>query len=387
MTGLLIAVIYLAFISLGLPDSLLGSAWPSMYESMHSTITGAGTLAMLISACTIVSSLMADRVIHRFGTARVTTCSVAMTACALFGFSVSRSYLQLVFWCIPYGLGAGAVDSALNNYVALHYSSRHMSWLHCMWGIGASVGPWIMGLCLNRGQGWPMGYRIIGVLQVILTVVLVVSFPLWKHASETEEEVHQVLPLKEAIRLPGAKPILIAFLCYCGLEMTTGLWAASWLVTERGVNAVDAASYASLFYLGITIGRAFSGLISERAGDEKMIRLGQSIVLVGVILLFLNTTSRIGLVLIGLGCAPIYPSIIHSTPSRFGKEHSQSLVGIQMAFAYVGSTFAPKVFGVISEWTGMRTYPLFLLLFLILMSAMTETANSQTGGTDHQKQK
>ena len=377
MTILLIAVIYLAFISLGLPDSLLGSAWPSMFEEMGSTITGAGTLAMLISACTIVSSLAADRVIHRFGTARVTTVSVAMTAAALFGFSFSTSYWQLVLWCIPYGLGAGAVDSALNNYVALHYSSRHMSWLHCMWGIGATVGPMIMGLCLNSGSRWPAGYRVIGIIQIVLTIILFFSMPLWKKESGSaeDEKNRNVLSLRKAVSLPGAKEILIAFFCYCGLETSTGLWAASWLVTVKGISTAEAASLAALFYLGITFGRGISGFIAEKLGDQNMIRLGQGLAGAGVLILLLIpdvTMAKIGLVMIGLGCAPIYPSIIHSTPARFGKENSQSLVGIQMASAYLGSTFAPKIFGLISDWAGMRWYPVYLVCFVLLMVVMTE---------------
>ncbi len=378
MTVLLLAVIYFAFISLGLPDSLLGSAWPSMYEGMHASITGAGTLAMLISGCTIVSSLLADRMIHRFGTHAVTTVSVGMTAAALFGFSVSTTYAQLVLWCLPYGLGAGAVDSALNNYVALHYSSRHMSWLHCMWGIGATVGPWIMGHCLTSGQGWPAGYRIIGTMQVVLALILVFSFPLWKkNEAAAEEAERNVLSLREAVALPKAKAILLAFLCYCALEGTTGLWAASWLVKEKGVSASEAASLAALFYFGITAGRAVSGFLAEKLNDQKMIRLGEGIVLLGIAaLLFSGTTvlSRAGLILIGLGCAPIYPSIIHSTPDRFGPENSQSLVGIQMASAYVGSMFGPKIFGLLSDLFGMSIYPLYLLLFTAVMITMTEKA-------------
>ena len=382
MTILLLAVIYLAFISLGLPDSLLGSAWPSMYQSMGSTISGAGTLAMLISACTIISSLLADRMIHKFGTHAVTTVSVGMTATALFGFASCTSYLQLALWCIPYGLGAGAVDSALNNFVALHYSSRHMSWLHCMWGVGASLGPWIMGLCLSSGRGWPSGYRFIGILQIILTLILILSMPLWKQkmeAQETDTE-HKVLSLTEAISLPKAKAIMTAFLCYCGLEMTAGLWAASWLVSEKGVSPETAASFAAFFYVGITVGRAVSGFISEHFGDQKMIRLGEGIILTGIIMLIISGNSplsKTGLIVIGLGCAPVYPSIIHSTPARFGKEHSQSLVGIQMASAYIGSTFAPKVFAVLSDFTGMWFYPFYLCIFVVLMTLMTEHAKGE----------
>ncbi len=375
----LLLIIYLAFISLGLPDSLLGSAWPTMYMEMGSTITGAGTLAMLISACTIVSSLLSDKLIHKFGTGRITAISVLTTAIALFGFSISGTYWHLVLWCIPYGLGAGAIDSALNNYVALHFKARHMSWLHCMWGVGASVGPFIMGQCILHGS-WNNGYRIIGVIQLVLTIIVFFSLPMWKGdaAAAEDEQTRNVLSIKDAVKLPGAKAILLAFFAYCGMEGSTGLWAASWLVTTRGVTAEAAASYASLFYLGITIGRAGSGFISEKLGDKKMIRLGEVLVALGILLLFLPgvaVINLIGLVTIGLGCAPIYPSIIHSTPARFGKENSQSLVGIQMASAYVGSTFAPKIFGLVSDLTGLWIYPVYLVLFLLLMFFMTEHSN------------
>ena len=331
MTTLLILIIYLSFISLGLPDSLLGSAWPSMYQQMGASITGAGTLAMIISACTIVSSLMSDRVIHKFGTGKVTAVSVLTTAAALFGFSLSGSYWQLALWCIPYGLGAGAVDSALNNYVALHLAARHMSWLHCMWGVGASIGPYIMGWCLSGGRGWASGYRIIGCIQIALTACIVFSLPLWTRQSQNSasaEEHRNVLSIREAVRLPGAKAILAAFLCYCGLEASCGFWAASWMVSVRGISAEKAAGYAALS----------------------------------------------GLVTIGLGCAPIYPSVIHSTPARFGAKNSQSLVGIQMASAYVGSTFGPKVLGLISDRLSLSVYPVYLAAFLAVMIVMTESS-------------
>jgi fucose permease len=376
MISLLLAVIYLSFISLGLPDSLLGSAWPVMYEGMHSTITGAGTLAMLISICTIVSSLMSDRMIGRFGTGKVTAFSVLTTAIALFGFSISTAYWHLVLWCIPYGLGAGAVDAALNNYVSLHFKARHMSWLHCMWGIGASAGPFIMGAAINH-TAWNDGYRIISIIQIVLTAVIFLSLPLWKGENQgQEEENRNVVPLKDAIKLPGAKAILIAFFCYCAAETSTGLWAASWMVSERAVSAETAASLASLFYLGITAGRAISGFISEKLGDQNMIRLGEGIALAGILCLLphVQVLSFIGLVCIGLGCAPIYPAIIHSTPARFGPENSQSLTGIEMACAYMGSTFAPKLLGLLSDVLSLRIYPLFLLVIVVLMVFMTENS-------------
>lgn len=380
MTTLLIVIIYLAFISLGLPDSLLGSAWPSMYQGLGSTISGAGNIFMIISAGTIVSSLMSDRVIHRFGTGKVTTVSVAMTAFSLFGFASCTAYWQLCLFAIPYGLGAGAVDSALNNYVALHLKARHMSWLHCMWGIGASVGPYIMGMCLTAGHGWQSGYRTIGFIQVVITALIFCSLPLWKgeSSSASDEENRNVLTIPQALRLTGAPQVLLCFFGYCALEQSVGLWAGSWLNVVKNIPAETAASYASMFYIGITIGRALSGFITEKMGDKRMIRIGLVIIGLGCLILIFsgyNTPSLIGLVVVGLGCAPIYPSVIHSTPFRFGKENSQSLVGLQMASAYVGTTFMPKLFGVLSDIVGITLFPIWILLLLILIIVMSEWAN------------
>lgn len=380
MTTLLIVIIYLAFISLGLPDSLLGSAWPSMYQGLGSTISGAGNIFMIISAGTIVSSLMSDRVIHRFGTGKVTAVSVAMTAFSLFGFASCTAYWQLCLFAIPYGLGAGAVDSALNNYVALHLKARHMSWLHCMWGIGASVGPYIMGMCLTAGHGWQSGYRTIGFIQVVITALIFCSLPLWKgeSSSASDEENRNVLTIPQALRLTGAPQVLLCFFGYCALEQSVGLWAGSWLNVVKNIPAETAASYASMFYIGITIGRALSGFITEKMGDKRMIRMGLAIIGIGCLILIFSgnsTLSLIGLVVVGLGCAPIYPSVIHSTPFRFGKENSQSLVGLQMASAYVGTTFMPKLFGVLSDIVGITLFPVWILLLLILIIVMSEWAN------------
>lgn len=380
MTTLLLVIIYFAFISLGLPDSLLGSAWPSMYHGLGSTVSGAGNIFMIISAGTIVSSLLSDRLIHRFGTGKVTAASVATTAAALFGFSFCGTYWQLCLWAIPYGLGAGAIDAALNNYVALHFKARHMSWLHCMWGIGASVGPYIMGLCLTGGRGWQGGYRTIGCIQVVLTAIVLLSLPLWKNESEADEDekTRNVLSIPQALRLSGAPQILLCFFGYCALEQSVSLWAASWMNVVKGIPAETAASYASMFFIGITAGRALSGFITEKLGDRNMIRLGLCIVILGVLLLILssgNAPALVGLVIIGLGCAPIYPCVIHSTPDRFGKENSQSLTGMQMAAAYTGSTFMPKLFGVLSDVISIRFFPVWLLVLWGLIIGMSEWAN------------
>lgn len=381
MTSILLVIIYIAFISLGLPDSLLGSAWPSMYEEMNVPVSYAGIVSMIIAGGTIVSSLASDKIIRKFGTGAVTAVSVCMTAAALFGFSISGQFWQLCLWSVPYGLGAGSVDAALNNFVALHYESRHMSWLHCFWGIGATAGPYIMGICLTGGFGWNSGYLSISVIQFVLTAMLLLSLPMWKKMSqkaEEEHEKHQELGIMVLLKLPGAKAVLCAFLCYCALESTTGLWASSYLVLEKGISAERAAAWASLFYLGITIGRLISGFITQKLGDKKMVRLGQIIAGMGVLILFLPLSeyvTLVGLIAIGLGCAPIYPSLLHETPDNFGPELSQAIMGIQMACAYVGSTFMPPVFGLIAEHISIQFYPLYLLLFVVIMVIMVEKLN------------
>ncbi len=386
MFQLLLAIIYLAFISLGLPDSLLGAAWPSMYPEFQVPVSYAGIISMVIALGTVISSLMSDRLTKRLGAGLVTAISVAMTALALFGFSFSHSFWMLILWSIPYGLGAGSVDAALNNYVALHYKSRHMSWLHCMWGVGASAGPYIMGFALSHGQNWNGGYRYIGILQVILTFILFISLPLWKKekkdaASESDATSDHILTLREIFAIPGAKSVMLMFFCYSAIEQTSGLWASSYLVLHKGVAPETAATFASLFYIGITIGRAISGFITMKLNDTQMIRLGQGIILLGVLALFLplgSTMSLIGFILIGLGCAPIYPCIIHSTPDHFGADRSQAIIGVQMASAYVGTCLMPPVFGLIANNITVALLPVYLILFLILLSVMHEILIQKT---------
>lgn len=378
MTHLLLAVIYLSFISLGLPDSLLGSAWPAMYGEFGVPVSYAGIISMIIAAGTILSSLQSDRLTRKLGTGKVTAISVAMTAVALFGFSFSNSFWILCFWAIPYGLGAGSVDASLNNYVALNYASRHMSWLHCMWGVGASLGPYIMGYAMTGGQGWNSGYGYIAVLQIVLTIILIFSLPLWKNRAEEKNADYvnaKTLTLKEIIKISGAKEIMITFFCYCALEQTTGLWASSYLTLHKGISADKAASFASMFFIGITIGRAFSGFITMKLSDSKMIRLGQGVAAIGIITLMLpfgEYISLIGLIMIGLGCAPIYPCIIHSTPEYFGADKSQAIIGVQMASAYIGTLLMPPIFGLIAEYINVSLYPVYLFIVMIFMVVMHE---------------
>ena len=379
MMHLLLAIIHLAFISLGLPDSLLGSAWPSMYPEFGVPVSYAGIISMIIAAGTIVASLQSDRLTRKLGAAKVTVISVAMTAVALFGFSITKSFWLLCLWAIPYGLGAGSVDAALNNYVALHYKSKHMSWLHCMWGIGATLGPYLMGYALSNGHGWNAGYRYIGVIQIVLTAILFFSLPLWKennkHPSEPNLVESKALCLKEIIRIPGAKEVMICFFCYCAVEQTTILWASSYLTIYKGISAEMAANFASIFFIGITIGRALSGFITMKLHDTQMIRLGQILIGIGAVTMLLpgsKELSLVGLAIIGLGCAPVYPSIIHSTPDHFGADKSQAIIGVQMASAYVGSCLMPPVFGIIANHITVALLPVYLFIILILMVFMHE---------------
>lgn len=374
MVNLLLSIIYLSFISLGLPDALLGSAWPSMYKEFNVAISYAGIISMIISVGTIISSLQSDRLTKKFGAGKITAFSVAMTAAALFGFSITHSYLFLCVWAIPYGLGAGSVDASLNNYVALHYESKHMSWLHCMWGIGATIGPYIMGYAITNNN-WNAGYRYISIMQIVLTAILFFSLPLWnKNDKENKEKINtKTLSLIEIIKIKGAKEIMICFFCYCALEATTGLWASSYLNIYKGVDIKIAASFGSLFYIGITIGRAISGFITIKLNDNQMIVLGESLILIGIILMIIpavNTVSLIGFIITGLGCAPIYPSIIHSTPYNFGAENSQAIIGVQMASAYIGTLAMPPLFGYIANHISISLLPFYLILILALMFIM-----------------
>ncbi|MBM6783740.1 MFS transporter [Enorma massiliensis] len=435
----LLPIIYLAFISLGLPDSAIGSAWPTMAPSLGAGISWVGVVTMIISAGTIVSSLMSVRVVERFGTGRVTVASVALTAAALVGFSQSQAFWQLCLWAVPYGLGAGAVDAALNAYVAVYYESQHMSWLHCMWGVGASGGPMVMAQCLERST-WSTGFLVLGGIQVGIALVLTLSLPLWRDrklprvsgrragreaaigaapeaalphaeaahgvgaralsgataaagagevpgaaaasgAGGTSDGTRGKLPARrtraQLLRIPGVKAVLVSFFCYSAFEATCGNWAATFCTLARGIDAQTAASWAALFYMGITAGRAVSGFISLKVNDRNMIRLGQALIAVAFVCVLMpgDTALFAGLVLMGCGCAPIYPSTIHATPARFGEELALELTGMQMAFAYIGSLAMSPLFGVLAQLVGAWIYPWYLVLFLVGMVVTGERLN------------
>ena len=380
MTGLLLAIIYISFVSLGLPDALLGAAWPIMQVELAVPVSYAGIISLIIAVGTVISSLQSERLLHWLGTGKLMVISVAMTALAIYGFSASTAFWHLCFWAIPYGLGAGSVDASLNNYVAINYASRHMSWLHCMWGLGASIGPYIMGAALTGGLSWNTGYGIISVLQMILTAALFFSLPLWKKQnSEKQNEVAgRPLTLRQIVRIPGAKEVMLAFFCYCALEQTAILWGSSYLVVHDGMREELAATLASLFLIGLTIGRGLNGFLTYKLGDAALIRLGQGIIALGIVMMLLPLgamASFAGLLLAGLGSAPIYPCIIHSTPEHFGEEHSQALIGVQMASAYVGICVMPPLFGLVARFLAASLLPWYLAGILLVMVVMCEKLN------------
>ncbi len=397
MASLLLAVIYVAFISLGLPDAMLGAAWPSMSQDLGAPLSWAGGISMVISAGTIVSALLSDRMTLRFGAGKVTAVSVGLTAAALAGFSIAPNYWVLMAFAIPYGLGAGGVDAALNNYVAIHYESKHMSWLHAMWGLGMLTGPYVMGYALGHGQGWGWGYRYISIIQIVLTALLIASLPLWKqrkatvavHSGQSGESAESVpatrkpLGIRGVLRIRGAKEILMMFFCFCAAEQTAMRWASSFMVLGNGIDKTTAAMWASFFGIGITAGRVLSGFLTMRFGDPIMIRIGQSVMFLGLIVLFVPLPAHAGtiagLMLVGLGCAPIYPCVIHSTPDYFGEDKSQAIVGMQMAFAYTGSMLMPPLFGLLAQNISVALFPWFLLACLAVMVIMHESLRRKCG--------
>ncbi len=371
----LLALIYLAFISLGLPDSLLGSAWPLMHLEMGVPISYMGIITMLISGGTIVSSLMSDRLTRKFGTKILTVASVFLTVIALFGFSFANNFSMLIVFAIPYGIGAGAIDAALNNYVALHYKAKHMSWLHCFWGVGTIVSPFVMGYALTSST-WNNGYRIVGFMQLVIAIILLLTLSVWKVNEDVVSTISEDVGLFKALRIKGVPFLLLGFLAYCAAETTTMQWASTYFVEVKGISIERAASFASLFYIGITAGRFISGFITDKLGDRKMILLGSSVLIVGILTLAIPSSSYelafASFIIIGLGCAPIYPCIIHSTPYNFGAKNSGVIIGIQMASAYLGATFMPPIFGVLGNASTFAIMPLYLLVFVLLMLVMIE---------------
>lgn len=398
MCSLLLAIIYLSFISLGLPDSLIGSAWPIMHIDLGVSMSSAGIITIIISVGTIIASFFSNALTNKLGTGLVTAISVTFTALGLIGFSFAKAFWMLCVFAIPYGLGAGAVDAALNNYVALNYPARHLSWLHCMWGVGASISPYIMSFALTGGLGWGSGFRIVFYIQISLSAILFFTLPVWKKcvkkSSNFENSIDRIskngaieqteqkkVSTASVFGIKGIYLVFIAFFAYCAMEQTAGLWATSYLVNYKGIEATVAAKFASFFYIGITLGRGISGFFAEKLGDKRLIRFGTIIILIGILLVAIPTSaswpSLVGLIVIGLGCAPVYPAIIHSTPDNFGKENSQAVIGVQMAFAYIGITAMPPLFGLIAEKIDIGLYSAYLLVFALLMLVMCEVLNAK----------
>lgn len=388
MTALLV-LIYVAFISLGLPDSLLGSVWPAMHVDLGADLSLAGVLGAVVCAGTVLSGLMSARLIARFGTARVTAVSVLMTAAAMLGMALSSSFILTLLLCIPLGLGGGAVDAALNNFVALHYRAQHMNWLHCFWGVGATLGPAVIGLLLRLTGQWRGGYLGMAAAQCVLAAVMFASLPLWRKAEgdadgQTESGNIQPMRLREVLMLPLAGPVLISLLAYCGAESVMNLWCASYLVGARGIAADRAASWVSLFFLGITLGRILAGFLSVRMRPAQLVRAGVLLAIVGIALLLspLDSLLPAACLLVGLGFAPVYPSMLHRTPVIFGQQASQSVMGIQMAFAYIGSTLMPPLAGALTHLAGMGFLPVFVLGLTSLLLIMSERINRRLRARD-----
>lgn len=381
MASLLLAIIYIAFISLGLPDSLFGSAWPVIQQTFDLPVSYGGIVTMIISGGTVISSLASDFLVKKLRTGPVVAISVALTAIAMLGFSFANSFWALCLWAIPYGLGAGAIDSALNNYVALHFTSRHMSWLHCFWGLGAVISPYIMSYALTN-QTWHGGYRIVSIIQFVLTAIMLMALPVWRAHRKTittEEQTSSESSkggILSALKIAGVPFILVGFFAYCAVESTAMVWASTFLVKTKGVTEELGAALASLFYIGMTVGRFVTGFFSAKAGDLRLIRLGYVVVAVSILLILIPVTENMvafaGFVVLGLGCAPVYPAIIHATPDNFGKDNSQKIIGVQMACAYIGTTFMPPLFGLLAEKISMNIMPYWLIFFLVLSTVMIE---------------
>lgn len=382
MSSLLLAVIYLIFISLGLPDSLLGSGWPKMQAVFSVPSSYAGYVSMTISFMTIISALLSPRMIKHFHTKWITIVSIGLTIAGLLGFSMCSEYWMLFIFAVPYGLGAGAIDASVNHYVANNYSGSVMNFLHCFYGVGAVISPYIMALALKYAR-WNEGYSWTSYIQMFILFVCIISLPLWKTNGKEEEEDHSdSVGIKEALKVPAVIFTLIAFYAYCAGEATCFLWTPSYFAgTKSGLSAETIASFGSLIFGGLMLGRLISGFISNKLGDRRLIRIGIFVELLGIIMVFLPVKSYMvaatGFVVIGTGMGPVYPAIQHMAPANFGKKYSAAVIGLQMAAAYVGSTFMPMIFGLLQQKIGIAIMPAYLLIFAIINFVMLELTYSK----------
>lgn len=377
MATLLLLVIYIAFIGLGIPDSLFGTAWPAIYTEFDLPISFASFVTVIISCGTIVSSMFSAKVINRFGTNKVSAFSTALTATALIGFSFSGNLWLLCLFAIPLGLGAGAIDTALNNYVAVHYSATHMSFLHCFYGIGVSVSPYIMSLVIGGKSGWRGGYQVAFIIQLCIALILIFTLPIWKkvHPQKVkEQDTVKTLSQKEIFKIPGVKTMCCLFITTCAIEYTCGSWGSTFLVEYKNMAADQAAKMVMFYYIGMALGRFLSGILATRLNSWQIIKIGQY-VLGGALLLLLlplsSIVSAVGLFLVGLGNGPIFPNFNYLTPQNFGEDISQSVMGTQMASAYVGIMLAPALCGVLGQLINMRVFPVYLLAFYLIMIVAT----------------
>jgi len=397
----LLILIYLSFISLGLGDSQLGAAWPSMYGLLNVPLHYGGLITMISAGGTVVSAIFCGKIIKRFGTVKVILLGFLLTASALLGFSFSNYYIMLCLFAVPLGLGGGAIDVSLNNYVALHYKARHMSWLHCFWGVGASIGPIIMSAFLIHRNSWNESYRAIGIVHFCIIVLLILSLSLWKKSETVKSGSHSEpsspnnpndnpeknnllksdsANFKKVLSITGVKEALLIFFFYCSVETITAFWGASYLVTVKGIAKEAAAAAISLYFIGITSGRFISGFVSIKLNNRQMVRIGQLIIGCGIITLVLpfgNSVLLPGLFLIGLGCAPIFPSLLHETPKNFGKEYSHIIIGLQMGCAYIGTSVMPPFFGWLTKITSFNIFPIFIGIILIIKFILAEIMNKK----------
>lgn len=383
---MLLTFIYIAFIGLGLPDSLLGASWPSMYESLGASISVGGFVSTIIAIGTTTSSLGSDKLHRWLGTGKLVAISVSLTAVAMFGFATSTSFWQICLWAVPYGLGAGSIDVALNNYVAVHYHSKHMSWLHCMWGVGTIAGPFAVRNALALWNDWHMGYMTVGVVQTVLTVLMIISLPLWKktvsQSGDQEPKSKKGISIFKALSIPGVPQAVFIFICYCALEASAMMWAGSYLVEVLKFTEEAAAGLTSLFFIGLTAGRGVNGFLTLKFSDKQLIRLGELLIGLGALLMLLPVGSAarlVGLAIIGLGCAPIYPCSIHATPKQFGTEHSQLIIGLEATGAYIGVSLMPPLFGVLSKYVGMKWLPIYILIILLVLIYVHESLVMKAG--------
>ena len=378
MATLLLVIIYIAFIGLGIPDSLIGAAWPAIYPEFQLPFSFASFITIITCCGTILSSLMSARVINRFGTNKVSAVSTAMTAAALLGFSLSRHFIFMCLCAVPLGLGAGSIDTALNNYVALHYSATHMSFLHCFYGVGVSVSPYVLSLVISGPQGWRGGYRVAFCIQAAIAALLFATLPLWRRAHGREEAGEaghtKVLSIREIARIPGTKLMWLMFIASCAIECTCGGWGATFLVEYKHLPAEGAARMVMFYYIGMALGRFLSGVLAAKLHSWQIIRIGQIVLLAAIAILLLPlsaTVSAVGLFLVGLGNGPMFPNFNYLTPENFGEENSQSIIGSQMSFSYLGIMLAPALCGVLGQIVGMGVFPPYLLVFYVVMVAAT----------------